>query len=305
MEVWCSAWPDVLYPGNLVAPGLHLLPRSAVICALAPRISARRRAPNGTLDVVREPRRCAGARPSWAETGPKLVPVQCLLTRSPRACEPWRERVWRLSSAAADAEEGDAAVRATSTGSAASARRATPGTSSSTALAGSRRTDAGAGLTACGPTSDRAATGSTRSSGLDRPGGGAALLRARVRGEQGPILGVDGRGRGEQVVDGRCSEAAAATHRVLHGGIARAHERPVADHHVSVRVDLLDSVGDGGLRRRQPRQPLIGVGKQSVGITARSPTSVRLIHEPQRISLAADAGVSEDTRALHVGVTCA
>src|SRR2546428_5240000 len=43
MEVWCSAWPDVLYPGNLVAPGLHLLPRSAVICALAPRISARRR----------------------------------------------------------------------------------------------------------------------------------------------------------------------------------------------------------------------------------------------------------------------
>ena len=134
------------------------------------------------------------------------------------------------------------------------------------------------------------------------------MLRARVRGEQGPILGVDGRGRGEQVVDGRCSEAAASTHRVLHGGIARAHERPVADHHVSVRVDLLDSVGDGGLRRRQPRQPLIGVG-----ITARSlheacnllTTSVRLIHEPQRISLAADAGVSEDTRALHVGVTCA
>ena len=54
-------------------------------------------------------------------------------------------------------------------------------------------------------------------------------------------------------------------------------------------------------------------GGCNVGITARSlheacnllTTSVRLIHEPQRISLAADAGVSEDTRALHVGVTCA
>src|SRR6266705_3414966 len=34
-----------------VAPGLHLLPRSAVICALAPRISARRRALKETLDI--------------------------------------------------------------------------------------------------------------------------------------------------------------------------------------------------------------------------------------------------------------
>src|SRR5207245_6568775 len=34
-----------------VAPRLRLLPRSAVICALAPRISARRRALEGTLDI--------------------------------------------------------------------------------------------------------------------------------------------------------------------------------------------------------------------------------------------------------------
>src|SRR6266581_2828838 len=51
MEVWCSSRPHVRDPENLVAPGLHLLPRSAVICALAPRISARRRALEGTLDI--------------------------------------------------------------------------------------------------------------------------------------------------------------------------------------------------------------------------------------------------------------
>src|SRR5438552_16702383 len=51
MEVWCRSRPHVRDPENLVAPGLHLLPRSAVICALAPRISARRRALEGTLDI--------------------------------------------------------------------------------------------------------------------------------------------------------------------------------------------------------------------------------------------------------------
>ena len=47
--------PDVRDPENLVAPGLHLLPRFAVICTQAPRISARRRALEGTLDVDAPP----------------------------------------------------------------------------------------------------------------------------------------------------------------------------------------------------------------------------------------------------------
>ena len=37
--------------GILVAPRLHLVPRFAVICTQAPRISARRRGLKGTLDI--------------------------------------------------------------------------------------------------------------------------------------------------------------------------------------------------------------------------------------------------------------
>src|SRR3989442_15047652 len=73
MEVWCSARPDVRDPENLVAPGLHLLPQSAVICALVPRISARRRTLEGTLDVDTRRRRPNFMHTIYTETAKTSV----------------------------------------------------------------------------------------------------------------------------------------------------------------------------------------------------------------------------------------